>query len=175
MMQTIPMTGHGQTRQILVEKRRSPRYPFSPCVEAVDIQAKTRIVGRLSDIGRNGCYMDTISPFAAEAAVTLTITSENQSFRTQAKVVYSQVGMGMGLLFTTAEPEQLRLLGMWLGKLGGETATDQEKATPKVQPEILKSTSGDLHSIVSELVSLLIRKNVVNVLEGLAILRKLSS
>ena len=174
MMEKPSKTTPGQVPRNSSEKRSCPRYPFSPSVEAVDVQAKTRIVGRLSDIGRNGCYMDTISPFAAEAAVTLTITKEDQSFRTEAKVVYSQIGMGMGLLFTTAEPEQLRLLGMWLRELGGEKSETKEAAILTIQPATVKSADGELQNIVGELVSLLVRKNVMNDSEGQAILRKLS-
>ena len=74
--------------------------PFTTAVEAIDIQANTRITGRLSDIARKACYMDTISPFATGAAVTLTITKNNQSFKTDANVIYSQIGMGMRLFFT---------------------------------------------------------------------------
>jgi len=104
-----------------VEKRSCPRYPFSPAVEVFDIQSDTRLRARLADISRNGCYVDTINPFAKGSAVTLTITRDILSFKTHAKVVYSKLGMGMGLLFTTAEPDQLQVLGKWLepiSKLG---------------------------------------------------------
>ena len=46
-----------------VEKRSCLRFPFSPAVEVLDLQANTQIKGRLSDISRNGCYIDTINPF----------------------------------------------------------------------------------------------------------------
>jgi PilZ domain len=117
-------TSHGQVPDNPLEQRSCPRYSFSPEVEAVETLASTRITGRLSDIARNGCYMDTICPFPTKADVTLTITRDKQSFKTQAKVVYSQIGMGMGLLFTTAQPEQLRQLGIWLGELGGERSAE---------------------------------------------------
>ena len=122
-----------------VEKRSCPRYPFSPAVEALDLQADTRILGRLSDISRNGCYVDTINPFAKGAAVTLTITRDNQSFKTQAKVVYSKMGMGMGLLFTTAEPDQLRALGSWLHELSGGRTQEEEQSNVFVHRETAKS------------------------------------
>ena len=80
----------------------------------------------------------------------------------------------MGLLFTTAEPEQLRLLGIWLGELGGGNSETNEAANLTIQPVPDKSAGSELQSIVGELVSLLIRKNVVNDSEGQAILRKLS-
>jgi hypothetical protein len=156
------------------QERACPRFPFSPGVEAVDIQADTRILGRLSDISRNGCYVDTINPFAKDAAVTLTITRDNQSFKTQAKVVYSTNGMGMGLLFTTAEPEQLHVLGSWLNELSGLKVNEQQAPNPAIQPDAANATDHELRKIVSELVALLNGKNILDDSEGMALLRKLS-
>jgi hypothetical protein len=59
-----------------VEKHRHPRFPFSTGGEAFDPQANVRVTGRLSDISRSGCYMDTISPFAVNAAIILAVTRE---------------------------------------------------------------------------------------------------
>ncbi len=69
---------------------------FSAGGEAFDSQANVQRTGRLSDISRSGCYMDTISPFAVNAAVILTVTRDGRTFKTKAKVVYSLNGMGMG-------------------------------------------------------------------------------
>jgi hypothetical protein len=173
-MKELPKTSHGQDRRSSADKRSCPRYPFSPAVEAVDVLANTRISGRLSDLGRNGCYMDTISPFAPEAAVTLTITKDNESFKTQAKVVYSQIGMGMGLLFTTAEPEQLRLLGTWLGELGGGKPAERPPPGAAAIHEAPKIDDDLLRIAFTELVGLLGRKNIVNDSEALTLLQKLS-
>jgi hypothetical protein len=160
-----------------VEKRSCPRFPFSPAVEALDLQADTRILGRLSDISRNGCYVDTINPFAKNAAVTLTVTRDNQSFKTQAKVVYSKAGMGMGLLFTTAEPDQLRILGSWLHELSGGRTNEEEQSNVFLQRETAKSTDvelKELRKVVSELVALLNGKNILSDSEGMTLLRKLA-
>ena len=160
-----------------VEKRSCPRFPFSTAVEALDLLADTRIMGRLSDISRNGCYVDTINPFAKDASVNLTVTKDNQSFKTQAKVVYSKIGMGMGLLFTTAEPDQLRILGSWLHELSGGRMDQEEQANVFLQRETAKSTDVELQElriVVSELVALLNGKNILNDSEGMALLRKLS-
>jgi hypothetical protein len=160
----------------LIEKRCCPRFPFSPAVEALDLQADTRILGRLSDISRNGCYMDTINPFAKDAAVTLTVTRDMQSFRTKAKVVYSKIGMGMGLLFTTAEPDQLRVLGSWLNELSGGKIEESE-SNVFLQREATKDADAELRElrkILGELVALLNGKNILNDSEGMALLRKLA-
>jgi hypothetical protein len=174
MMALLQKTNHGQRRRNPVEQRCCPRFPFSPAVEAVDIQADTRVTGRLSDIARHGCYMDTISPFAVKAAVTLMITRDDQSFTTQAKVVYSQIGMGMGLFFTTAEPEQLRMLETWLAELGsGET---HELTSPNADPRLgpAKTADPELRDALREMIILLSRKGVLDDAERQTLLRKLS-
>jgi len=179
-MELLNKTAHRQSpppASEQIEKRSCPRFPFSPAVEALDLHADTRILGRLSDISRNGCYVDTINPFAKDAAVTLTVTRDNQSFKTQAKVVYSKAGMGMGLLFTTAEPEQLRTLGSWLHELSGGRTEEEEHSNVFLQPETAKSSEvelRELRKIVSELVALLNGKNILNDSEGMALLRKLA-
>jgi hypothetical protein len=179
-MGLLSKTAHGQSLPAAVEpveKRSCPRFPFSPAVEALDLQADTRIMGRLSDISRNGCYVDTINPFAKDAAVTLTVTRDNQSFKTQAKVVYSKIGMGMGLLFTTAEPDQLRILGSWLNELSGGRIDDEEQPNVFLQRETAKSADTELRELrktVSELVALLNGKNILSDSEGMALLRKLA-
>jgi hypothetical protein len=177
MMELLNKTNYGQPPPApseLVEKRSCPRYPFSPAVEALDLQADTRIMGRLSDISRNGCYVDTINPFAKDANVTLTVTRDHQSFKTQAKVVYSKIGMGMGLLFTTAEPEQLRVLGSWLNELSGGKVDEEEQSNLFLQPGTATNTDVELRQVVSELIALLNSKNILNDSEGMGLLRKLA-
>jgi hypothetical protein len=162
-----------QRRRDPVEQRGWPRYPFTFPVEAFDIQANTRITGRLSDIARKGCYIDTISPFAVPAAVTLTITKNNQSFTTQANVVYSQIGMGMGLSFTTAEPEQLVMLGAWLDELGGGEHSEQNPPNPEPKLGAGKALDYELRDAFMELIVLLSRNGMLNDSERRALLRKL--
>ena len=46
-------------------------------------------------------------------------------------MVYSKIGMGMGLMFTSAEPGHLRLLEEWIAELSGNTG--EEASTPHVE------------------------------------------
>src|SRR5580704_18297139 len=168
-MGLLNKTVHGQPPPASceeIEKRSCPRFPFSPAVEALDLQADTRIMGRLSDISRNGCYVDTINPFAKNATVTLTITKDRHSFKTLSKVVYSKDGMGMGLSFTTAEPEQLRVLGLWLGELAGGKTPGQDSPYLSVQIdgaiEPARDADPELRKVVSELIGLLNGKRVLS-------------
>jgi PilZ domain len=173
-MAPLPKIVSSQVVSDPVDKRSSPRYPFSTGVEAIDLQASMRITGRLSDISRHGCYMDTISPFAVNALLALTITKEGQPFKTQAKVVYSQNGMGMGLAFTTTEPDQAAVLEGWLDELSGGERRETEAPKLVVQAEAAQNADSDVRDILRELVVLLSRKNVMNDAEAMAMLRKLS-
>jgi PilZ domain len=155
----------------LENQRSNPRYPLSSTVEVIDIQGNTRIMGRIADIAKTGCYVDTINPFPPKAAVFLRITKDQQTFETKAMVVYSQTGMGMGLSFTTTEPEQLRTLEGWLAELSGEKAPDANQAG-SVPLDAAKSVDEESRSGLSELVRLLNRKGVLTGPEGNAILRR---
>jgi PilZ domain len=156
------------------EKRSCPRYPFSPEVEVVDIQSETRLRARLSDISRNGCYVDTINPFPKDSPIRLSITRDNISFKTQGKVAYSVIGMGMGVLFTTSEPDQLQSLGKWLTELSGGKSVAPEPSVATVQPESTKNVDPELRKIFGDLVAVLNGKNILNDSEAMALLRKLS-
>src|SRR5271170_6655013 len=156
------------------EKRRHPRFPFSTGGEAFDPQANVRITGRLSDISRSGCYMDTISPFAVNAAIILTVTRDGRTFRTKAKVVYSLNGMGMGMMFTTMEPDQARVLDGWLAELGGLIHLEPDPAKPGALVEAAPVVDQELRDIVRELIVVLSRKSIVGDVEAMAMMRKLS-
>jgi hypothetical protein len=160
------------------EKRRHPRFPFSTGGEAFDPHANVRVTGRLSDISRSGCYMDTISPFAVNAAIILTVTREGRTFKTKAKVVYSLNGMGMGMMFTTTEPDQARVLDAWLAELGGLIHLEPDPAKQgETTPEALDpapAVDQELRDIVRELIVVLSRKSIVGDVEAMAMMRKLS-
>lgn len=118
--------------------------------------------------------MDTISPFTKDAVVMLTITKDGHSFKTQAKVVYSKAGMGMGLLFTTAAPEQLRVLGSWLAELAGEKVAGLDSPNLGPQPEAANGADQEIRKILADLIALLNVKSILSDSEGMALLRRLS-
>jgi len=159
------------------EQRSYPRYPLSTSAEVIDRGGNVRITGRTCDIAKKGCYVDTISPFAPKSTVALKITRDCQSFETEATVVYSQVGMGMGLSFTTTESEQLRMLESWLSELSGEEPRATEARAPilqfEVNREVTQVVDQESRDVLSELILVLSRKGVVTGREGNAILQRL--
>jgi len=157
------------------ERRAHARYPFSAGVEAVEVRSGARLHGRISDIGRGGCYVDSISPFAVGAELKVLIIKDANSFAAQARVVYSITGMGMGVMFTAIEPEQRWMLEKWLAELRGESsAVEQPKNADLVLPgETAKSANSGQTFVLNELIVALMLKRVLTDAEGKALLQKL--
>jgi PilZ domain len=103
----------------LTERRRSPRYSFTAEIEIVDPESGTKITARTSDFSRGGCYVDMFSPLPQHAVVKLRLTKWHQTLETQARVVYSSVGMGMGLMFSAFDAAQLAIVETWLTQIRG--------------------------------------------------------
>ncbi len=173
-MEQLSKVENDQAAADLVEKRSCPRFPLSTGAEAFDVKANLLVTGRLSDISRNGCYMDTISPFAPNAAVVLTVTRDARTFRTKAKVIYSLNAMGMGLMFTSTEPDQVRVLESWLDELSGGTLVEPDAPEPEAPVAVAQSTDQELRDIVRELIVVLNRKSIVDDAEAMAMMRKIS-
>jgi hypothetical protein len=98
----------------LSERRSNLRHKVTALAEVVEIESGQTVKAHLGNLGRGGCFVKTDKPSAIGTAVNVRITTSAQSFRTQAKVVYSAPGKGMGLLFTGTEAEELRTLDSWL-------------------------------------------------------------
>ena len=116
----MPSKAEDRLNPATPERRRNLRFPFSASIEAVEEKSGTRIKGRISDLGLGGCYVDTLSPFPVGSVVSITILKDEESFQAKAKVVYSLVGMGMGLAFIAADPDQVKLFQRWILELNGQ-------------------------------------------------------
>src|SRR5271165_4347990 len=108
------------------ERRTSARYPFMAMCEATEPESGAKVSGRTSDLGRGGCYIDTIGPFPSGTNLVVRINRESQTLRIAAKVIFSQPGMGMGLAFSDAEPDQQATLEQWIAELRGEPVAKTE-------------------------------------------------
>ncbi len=102
------------------DRRGATRYPFIASVEVVEFESEARLVGRVSDLARGGCYVDIINPLPSGTRVKLRIYKENENFEAVGTVRHSQTGMGMGIAFEEVTPEQDKLLQGWLARLSEE-------------------------------------------------------
>jgi hypothetical protein len=155
------------------DRRKTVRFTVSASADMVELLTRTRLSGRASDLGVGGCYIDTMTPFPLDTSLVVNLTSENHSVRAMAKVVYSRIGMGMGLAFAEITPTQRGNLTSWLRELGGdipkerpEEQTASERDPPLVQEAAIRETTANTQrtgvlEALQELVSLLGAKRVL--------------
>ena len=154
------------------ERRIAPRYPLTAFAELVELRTGMRLKARTTDISEGGCYVDAMSPFSSGVLVQLRIAHKNRVFESRAVVRYSQPGLGMGLQFHQAEPAQMQVLLGWIAELSDSLAPVLN--APEIAPCLQEFTRSDRY-VLSQLVSLLIRKRILSEHEGGSLLRELIS
>ena len=96
------------------ERRATERQPFLAEAVVVDLYGSMRVQSRCSDLSLQGCYVDTLNPFAAGTLVRVELRTSEKEFEAIALVNSSHSGMGMGLHFQDLRPEQTSVLTHWL-------------------------------------------------------------
>jgi len=167
---------YAPSRRLGKERRTSPRYPFTATCDATEPKSGAKIIGRTSDLGRGGCYIDTIGPFPPGTNLVVRINRENQTLKISGKVIFAQPGMGMGLAFADAEPDQQAILDHWIAELSGEPVAKPEPSSTnsEVSPSAgSKVSENQSLYVVNELILLLLQKGVLTEAEGKSLLQKL--
>jgi len=159
------------------ERRRNLRFPFTASVEVIEAKSGARITGRTSDLGLGGCYVDVMTPFPIGAEAQAKIIRGTETFEAKVKVVFSQVGMGMGLAFVSAQPSQYRLFQRWMLEISGEVPPLLETNEPgkrnySVESSGLAEETKD-NQVLYELLIVLMRKKILTEEEGMSLLKKL--
>jgi hypothetical protein len=160
-------------RRSSTERRSHPRYLFTAAAEVAVPQSGAWNVARTNDLSAGGCYVDMVSPFPLGTVVGLRLRKEKKSFEAQAKVVSSQFGMGMGLMFTQIDPVQQSILERWLAEASGELPAACEAPEEEEQAPAEESSKGNHHYVLNELIIALMRKGVLTEPEGKGMLRNL--
>jgi hypothetical protein len=166
------------SRRIGKERRTTARYPFTATCDATEPKSHAKIIGRTSDLGRGGCFIDTIGPFPVGTVLVVRINREQQTLTVEGKVAFAQPGMGMGIAFTKAAPDQQALLDEWIAELSGEPIVKAEpapEAVPAPVPSGNGASGGENQALfaLNELVLLLLQKGVLTPTEGKSLLQKL--
>jgi hypothetical protein len=155
------------------DRRRFTRYSLTASAEATDVNSQTLLRARVSDLSQGGCYVDTMSPFIIGTDVNIRIAKAEKCFSAKSKVVYSAPGMGMGLIFTAVEPVQLSILYKWLAELSGEQAP-AEATQEIVENQGSVSSVHEVRDVLSEIIVMLVQKQILTDTDGKAMLQKLS-
>jgi hypothetical protein len=95
------------------DRRAELRYKFAAAFELV-AKSGDRSEGRVSDLNEQGCYVDTSVCFPLGTAGKIRIVREGKSLEAQVKVIFTQAGKGMGLLFAALSPAESAVLEGWI-------------------------------------------------------------
>jgi hypothetical protein len=101
------------------ERRRSPRYRFVADTEIAEIASNTRLGGRSSDLSMGGCFLDMLNPPPEGTEIRVTVHHARASFTALGRVVFVFPNVGMGVVFTNVEEDQLAVLRNWLADSSG--------------------------------------------------------
>jgi hypothetical protein len=98
-------------------KREVPRFSLIATVVLREPDSDTKISGRISELSRKGCYVDTLITLPEGTPLEVRISRDKGVFESKGKIVYVQTGMGMGVAFLEIDAGQLKILDTWLAEL----------------------------------------------------------
>ena len=101
------------------ERRRAPRYPFIAEAEVTEIASGTKLSAKTGDLSIGGCFLDMLNPSPEGTEIQVRISHANTTFTARGRVVFILPNMGMGVVFTRVEDDQLPALQKWLSELSG--------------------------------------------------------
>jgi hypothetical protein len=164
-------TEASRTERRQSERRRHLRFPFTAAVEAIEPQSQIMIRARTSDLGLGGCYVDTMNPFAVGTGIKIRLTKDAVTFEADAKVIFSQVGMG--IVFISAVPQQFLIFQNWLNELTEKSLPDLEPIQESEAGPVVANLTKNTNFVLSELLIALTKKRVLSDVEGEAMLQML--
>ena len=97
--------------------RRAPRYPLVLDIEMTDIQLEIQIRARTKMLSMFGCAVDTLELFPKGTNVRIKLSHQSAEVKALARVVYSSPDLGMGVVFTSFERQDERILECWIAEL----------------------------------------------------------
>jgi hypothetical protein len=100
------------------ELRGSPRYAFHASAELTESPSAAPTKAQTSNLGANGCFLDTIKPLPVGTIVSIQITYQGQVFAARSVVAHAHPNTGMGLKFIALESGCASLLETWLNEAG---------------------------------------------------------
>jgi hypothetical protein len=99
------------------QKRSVPRYPFSARVTVIEPIKLTEVEAKTSDISLKGCYVESIDQFPPNTIVRIRIERAAEVFEIWGRIAHVQAGLGTGIAFFEAAPEERLIVQSWIAKL----------------------------------------------------------
>lgn len=154
------------------ERRIAERHMFTASAEVIELVSGARFCTRTTDLGPGGCFVDTTVPFPVGSKLRITLQKGKNTFQTAGTVVYSQVGLGMGIAFEDHDAEQRLALAEWLADITGDRHIVEEISR---LPHPQTASSSGAHrspewTALVRLVRLMIGKGILTEAEGTSVL-----
>ena len=97
-----------------IVQRTVPRYSVLAVAELVETASTMCIVGRMTEVSRKGCYVNTPSTLPINTFLRVVISRDGETFMTNGKVIYVHERKGVVIVFVDSNQEQLEMLDSWL-------------------------------------------------------------
>jgi hypothetical protein len=96
------------------QPRTVSRYTFVATTELTDSASAIKLSGRITEISRKGCYVDTLNALPVGTSLNVRILRDQGTFLTNGRIIYVHERIGMGIVFLDPAEEQLQILDSWL-------------------------------------------------------------
>jgi hypothetical protein len=154
------------------EQRDSERRSFIASIELFDLERGGSVLsGRTSDLSSGGCYVDCMSAIPLGSQFRVRIEHSGKILEAVGAVAYSSTCNGFGISFVYMSPQDQRTLNLWLRDLRGESAPVPNYHEMSDQPQFQRTE----REILTELVSLLLKRGLLTVGDGNRLLRDLAA
>jgi hypothetical protein len=154
----------------LGERRKNKRYTFSATAEVVETVSGARLSTRAADLSQEGCFLDSLNPFAIGSNVRVRIHWNGTELTCTAVVRDSQPGMGMGVGFTNLDNARKALIESWIERLTSP-ALEEPSAPPFSGAAERDSAPDQKDALTIRLIDLLHKKGVLSSNDVASLLR----
>jgi hypothetical protein len=96
------------------ERRRSPRYSFAATAELTADNLSAPATATVSELSLRGCRLKMNTAFPLNVPIDVRISAAGELFRSKAKIIYLQPGVGAGVAFLAMEQQARDTLRRWL-------------------------------------------------------------
>lgn len=116
------MNDSQNSSQVYSAQRAVPRYSFIATTEITDPVNSIRLSGRVTEISRKGCYVDTLNALPIGTTLHLQVSCDQGVFSTRGNIIYVHPGIGMGVAFVDPPENQMKVLDSWIAALPSTSA-----------------------------------------------------
>jgi hypothetical protein len=103
--------------QMPLANHRASRFTFVARIDLTDVRSETQITERTSDLSLFGCRVGTQNPFPQGTKVKIRITHRSANFEALGRVAHVRPNAGMGVVFTSINPNDQLILEKWIAEL----------------------------------------------------------